>query len=272
MPNNARRRNTLIVIAIIIIALLLLLVLRCSGPKAAAPTPTSHTTQPLQMPPVPAQPQASSEPPAERLTPATLSVPAQVAAGATFPLSWTGPDNPGDYITIALPEAGADATGNYQLTQQGGVLNLTAPMEPGAYEVRYVAARSRTILGRAPLEVLPVTAAIEAPAEIVLGAPFTVSWTGPNNAGDYITIVAKEMPDANYGNYSDAAKGSPQTLTAPPEAGDAEVRYISGQDKKVLARRAVKVVAPSITLSAAADAIAGTTIEVTWTGPNISGD
>lgn len=273
MPQTARRRNILIALAILIIAILLLLLTRCPGPKPATPTRSSST--PATPSSTPAQPQATPEPaaqPAEVLTPATLTTPAQVAAGATFALTWTGPDNPGDYITIALPEAAADASGNYQQTRQGRALNLTAPMEPGAYEVRYIAARSRTILGRAPLEVLPVTAAIEAPAEVVLGAPFAVSWTGPNNTGDYITIVPQDTPDAKYGNYTDAAKGSPQTLTAPPEACDAEVRYVSGQDKKVLARRLVKVLAPSITLSAPVDAIAGSTIEVTWAGPNNAGD
>jgi hypothetical protein len=272
MPQNARRRNTLIVVAIVILALLLLLLTRCRGPKPAPPQATG--TPPAAMP-APAQPQAEVEPAPqaeEILTPATLTVPAQIAAGATFSMTWTGPDNPGDYITLARPDAPADATGNYQLTERGETLELTAPMEPGAYEARYIASRSRTILGRTPVEVLPIAAALEAPDEIILGATFSVSWTGPNNTGDYITVVPKGAPDDRYENYVDTAKGSPLTLTAPPEAGDAELRYVSGQGRKVLARRPIKVVMPEITLSAPADAIAGTMIEVAWMGPDNAGD
>ena len=175
-------------------------------------------------------------------------------------------------ISVTQPYASNTDYGNYQQTEHGKSLELTAPIEPGAHEVRYVTGQSHTILGRAPIEVVPAGATIDVPAQITLGAPFSVSWTGPNNKGDYITIVAKDAPDAQYGSYADADKPSPQTLTAPTVAGDAELRYVTGQGKKVLARRPIQVVITDVSLSAPAEAIAGATIAVTWTGPNNSGD
>ena len=272
MPENSRRRNTLIALAIIVI-LILLLLFRCRGnpPLASVPDakPASVGSVATSAPSTTAP--ATTEP-AEILTPATLTAPPQVMAGAKFAVIWKGPDNRGDYLTIVRKDAPNDALGDYRETKQGASLEITAPLEPGPSEVRYVAARSRTILGRAPVEVTPIGATLDAAPEVVLGAPFSVAWTGPNNKGDYVTIVTKGAPDAHYGSYVNTDKGSPVKLTAPSEAGDGELRYIAGQGKKVLARRPIQIAAPDVTLTAPAEAVAGTTIEVAWKGPNNAGD
>jgi Ca-activated chloride channel family protein len=267
-----RRRNIFIALVLFIIAIALLLVrCSCEKPSRGAPPTAATQSRPIDAAAsttgVPAVPE-----PDEVLTPATLTAPQRVTAGAVFSVAWTGPDNRDDYVTIVRGEARDNNPGNYQLTKQGKPLELTAPIEPGAHELRYVTGRSHTILGRAPVEVVPAGATLDAPAEVVLGAPFSVAWTGPNNKGDYITIVAKDAPDAHYGSYTDADKPSPQTLTAPTLTGDAELRYVTGQGKKVLSRRTIRVVMPSVSVSAPSEAIAGTTVRVTWTGPNNAGD
>jgi Ca-activated chloride channel family protein len=206
------------------------------------------------------------------LTAAVVTAPARVDAGAVFSVGWTGPDNRGDYLTIVRLDAPGNALGNYQESKLGKSLELTAPIEPGAHEVRYVTGQTHTILGRAPIEVAPTTATLDGPAEVVLGAPFSIAWMGPNNKSDYVTIVPKDAPDEVYGSYVDADKGSPETLTAPTEAGEGELRYVAGQGKKVLARRPIRIVLPEVSLAGPADAIAGSTIEVAWKGPNNSGD
>lgn len=208
----------------------------------------------------------------EILGDATLKSPERVVAGGKFAVDWTGPNNEGDYITVVRAEAPPAASGDYRGTKQGASLELTAPVEPGPYEVRYVTGRSHTVLARAPIQVVPAGATIDAAAEVALGSAFPVAWTGPNNAGDYVTIVLKGTPDDAYGNYTNTSKGSPLNVTAPTEIGDAELRYVAGQGRKVLARRPIKVVAAEVTLSAPTNAIAGTTIDVVWTGPNNAGD
>jgi hypothetical protein len=168
-----------------------------------------------------------------------------------------GADNRGDYVTIVRKDAPADSSANYQDTKKGASLELTAPIEPGAHEVRYVTGRSHTILGRAAVEVVAAGATLEGPAEVVLGATFSVAWTGPNNKGDFVTVVPRDAQDAHYGSYTDAEKPSPQTLTAPTVPGDAELRYVARPGNKVLARRPIKILAAEVALSASADASPG---------------
>jgi hypothetical protein len=189
-----------------------------------------------------------------------------------FLVAWTGPDNRGDFVTIVQREAAADKFGDYRETTKGPSLELTAPIEPGLHEVRYVTKRSRTVLGRVPIEVVPAGATIDAVNEVVLGSQLSVQWTGPNNHADYITIVPKDWPDEKYGNYTYTEKGSPLTLTAPAETGEVELRYVTGQGHKVLARRPIRIIAADVALSAPAECIAGAIVPVTWTGPNNASD
>lgn len=278
MSSSSRARSVLIVVLLLLLALLVLLFLGRCTPATTAPVaqavpeaPATGSAHPA--PPAKAEPPAAAPgQPAEVLTAATVVVPAQVMAGATFLAGWTGPNNAGDYLTIVRPGATAATYDNYQETSRGAELELTAPIEPGDWEVRYVAVRSKTVLGQAALVVTPVGATLAAAGEVVAGGAFAVTWAGPKNAGDYLTVVPKGTPDGQYRNYMDAAKGSPLELTAPIEPGDAEIRYMSGQGAKVLARRALRVTAAAVTIEAPAEAIAGAPIAVTWTGPKNAGD
>ena len=267
-----RHRTIVIVLVILLLIALALLLTRCLLHERALPPAGAVVARPHGAvvgedggPPAAHQPD-------ELLTAAALTVHGPVTAGGVFIVEWTGPNNRGDYVTIVQADAPAEQHGNYRKTTEGSSLELTAPIDPGAHEVRYVTGRSHTILGRALVEVAPAGATLDAASEVVLGSQFPVTWTGPDNRGDYITIVSPETPAKEYGNYSDTARGSPLTLTAPTEVGDAELRYVTGQGRKVLARRTIRVIAADVDLSAPADAIAGTTIQVTWTGPDNAGD
>lgn len=67
----------------------------------------------------------------------TVSAPAEVTVGASFEVEWMGPDGPGDYLTIVPKGAEAGAYLSYAYTRSGSPARLTAPDEPGDYEVRY---------------------------------------------------------------------------------------------------------------------------------------
>ena len=269
----SKRRFILIAIAVLIIAIILLLLARCRGEKARV-LPPAPATNATTNPPPSGGPGTSTPalPPEEVLGAATVEAPAQVAAGSVFAAAWTGPNNTGDFLTIVGEASPPAAYASYKETQHGPSLELTAPMEAGRYEVRYVTGRSKTELARTAVEVLPVGATLAAPADVGIGAPFSVTWTGPNNTGDFITIVPSGASDAEYASYADTSKGSPAALTAPVTAGSFEVRYVSGQGKKVLARRALKVVETAVSITAPGQAIAGAVIDVAWTGPNNKGD
>lgn len=268
--DNSRRRTIVIVILLLLILALLLLLTQCRD--KSAPLPPAPGTAP----PVGTGTKGGTAPatalPDEVLTPATLIVPQEVAAGSAFSVQWTGPDNRDDYVTVVKPDAAAATYGPYRNTSEGPALSLTAPIEPGDYEVRYVTTRSRTILGRATIRVIRALATIDAPAQAVAGTRIQVGWAGPNNAGDYITVVPVEKPDGQFGNFTNTAAGNPLSVLMPVMEGDAELRYMTGQGAKVLARRAIKVVAAQVTLAAPDEAVAGARIAVTWTGPNGPGD
>lgn len=272
MSDSSRRRIVVIVILILLIALLL--VLTCykrNTPPAVSQTSGGGVTRSETATGTTTAPSETTQP-AEKLTPATLAAPKQAAAGAEFKVTWTGPDNPGDYVTIVEGKAEAREFGNYQETREGAVLKMTAPMSPGEYELRYVTKQSRTVLAREPIEVLPVTATVSATESVILGAQFSVTWTGPNNHGDYVTVVPKNAPDEEFGDYKNTDSGPELSLNAPSTAGDAEVRYVAAQGRKVLARQAIRVVMPEVSITAPDATIAGATVQVKWTGPNNAGD
>jgi len=272
MAARSRRRNLVILIVLLLIALVLMVT--CYRRKPVHGTSRTEATNPGRSEAARSAPETpgTTTQPQEKLTAATLVAPTQIAAGAEFAVAWTGPDNAGDFVTIVQGAASARDHGHYQETQHGASLKLTAPISPGRYELRYVTAQSRTVLARAPIEVLPVTATLMADDTVMLGAQFPVSWSGPNNAGDHITIVARDAPDTHYGNYKNTGAGSLVTLTAPSTAGDAELRYVAGQGRKVLARRPIRVTMPEVGISAPESAVAGSTMQLKWTGPNNPGD
>ncbi len=67
----------------------------------------------------------------------TLQAPSEVVAGEKFEVSWTGPDGKSDYITIVPAGAPEGAYNSYFYTSNANPGTLTAPDEPGQYEIRY---------------------------------------------------------------------------------------------------------------------------------------
>ena len=82
-----------------------------------------------------------------------LEAPASVAAGSTFEVRWSGPGNDQDWITIVKVEAKDGAYLSYGYARDGSPTTLTAPDEPGAYEIRYASDRVRGTFARRPIRV-----------------------------------------------------------------------------------------------------------------------
>jgi hypothetical protein len=172
---------------------------------------------------------------------ATLAAAGTVNSGSSFAVTWTGPNNPSDYIAIAEPGSTGNEYRNYTYVQQGSPLTLIAPDEPGRYEVRYIQHQSRTILVALPIDVLPVNAVLQVPATAKAGERFDVTWTGPANASDYLAIGTVGGSGSDYENYAYVEQGSPLQLVAPAQAGTYEVRYEQRQSRTVLARQAIRI-------------------------------
>jgi Ca-activated chloride channel family protein len=175
-------------------------------------------------------------------TKASITGPATAVAGSLISIAWTGPGNPGDWITIVKPDVPVSTYNDYFDAKTGSSNRLNMPVEPGDYEFRYVLAGT-SIIARTPIKILAPTATLQGPAKVAAGASFQVSWTGPNNPSDWVTIVASNRPDNEYGSYVDAPNPSPATLQAPAAPGSYELRY-SLNGKKIIARKPIQVTAP----------------------------
>lgn len=113
---------------------------------------------------------------------------------------------------------------------------------------------------------------LDAPPEVQAGAPITVTWTGPNAQGDYVTIVLATATKWTNEPYFNTNSGSPGTLTAPSAEGAYAIWYVSGADETILLRRDIRVTPFTGDLLAPASVMAGSQFDVAWNGPNGSGD
>jgi len=104
---------------------------------------------------------------------ALLDFPDKVRPGSKFPVRWSGPAGPRDWVDLV--KSGEDAVSDYEdfgyfyveNSAESRVDFLTAPEEPGTYEIRYVTdfrgrERSTAILGRQTLTVSPDAPEIDA--------------------------------------------------------------------------------------------------------------
>ena len=198
---------------------------------------------------------------------ATLEAPAEVPAGASFSVKWNGPSNPLDYIGIGDADPKGRPYLTYEYTKKGNPISLTAPDKAGDYAVRYFLGSGNKVIGTRSIKVGGVTASVSAPAKVVADAMFPVTWKGPNNKYDYVTIVAKATAEGTSGNYEYTSRGNPVNVRAPLAAGEYELRYSTGQSNSTLARAAIQVTparqAPGFVQVSAASALApGSAVEI----------
>lgn len=205
---------------------------------------------------------------------ATVTAPETAVAGSTIEVAWNGPDLKNDYLNIE-PEGniGASEFRNYTYTAKGNPLDLLVPIKAGDYVITYVQGEGREPLGSVPIRVTPVAANVTAPATAIAGSMVEVSWEGPDYRNDYIGIGAVGAEGAaQWQNYFNTRDGSTQMLQIPPEPGQYQITYFANQDRMPLGSTVIEVTAFSASVTAPATAVAGSTIEVAWEGPNYRND
>lgn len=208
------------------------------------------------------------------ITPVTASVQTSknAAMGTKFEVSWTGPDNKSDYISIARPDQKSGSYVNYKYTSSGNPLKVQTPPDPGNYEVRYILGRGNKLLAKTTITIDPVTASVQAPGSAVAGSKFEVAWQGPAYKSDYISIARPDQKQNSYLHYTYVNNGNPVKLQAPAKAGVYEIRYIFGKGKRILAKTVVTIDPVTATVQAPDSAAVGSTIEISWTGPGYKSD
>ena len=203
---------------------------------------------------------------------AVLQGPASVPAGSAFSVQWEGPDSRGDYITIAKKSSKDLSHKDYTYTKKGNPAGFTAPGEVGDYELRYVHAHSRKVIGRADIKVTPVQATVQAPAEADVAVKFEVKWQGPDYPSDYIAIARPDQRAGSQLNYTYTRRGNPLKLQAPSDPGTYEVRYMMGRGNQLLAKTTIEIKGVGASVEAPAAADVATEFEVSWQGPDNQSD
>lgn len=205
---------------------------------------------------------------------ASFVAPSEAAVGSTIEVGWTGPDYDEDYIGIGRADAsGANQWENWVYTRTGNPTKLVMPATPGEYLITYFQRQDRTPLVSVPITLKPVEASLNAPSEALIGSTIEVTWTGPDYDEDYIGIGKAGASGANqWENWVYTRTGNPADLVMPTEPGDYLITYFQRQDRTPLVSVPITLKPVEASLSAPSEAPMGSTIEVTWTGPDYAED
>jgi len=177
---------------------------------------------------------------------ATIDAPPVVAPSAEVSVRWSGPDAPGDFITISAPDARPEVYAAYARTSAGNPSTLPAP-DIGEYEIRYVAAAGLKILARRPLSVRVVTGAafLSAPEIAAPGTPFSVTVQAVGDPADYVTIVESGAHSDAFGPYARLNHGPTVEIEAPEAPGAYEIRQVQARDQTILASAPIEIAEPA---------------------------
>ncbi|MBO9464900.1 VWA domain-containing protein [Tropicibacter sp. R15_0] len=199
-----------------------------------------------------------------------ITVPAQAEIGETIDVTWSGPGNQGDFISVK--EAGGDVWGiNSRDVAEGSPLKLRMPHKPGDYEIRYQLAEERGIIHRVPITIVDAQVSITVPAQAEIGQTIDVTWDGPGNQGDFLSV--KEAGGDVWGiNSRDVGEGSPLKLRMPHKPGDYEIRYQLAEERGIIHRVPITIIGTHVDLQAPGDAKAGQNALIAWEGPGNQGD
>ncbi len=202
---------------------------------------------------------------------ATFEGPLTAESGAEVVVSWSGPANDKDFISIDPTGSDERKYGKYAYAKSSP-LTIRAPEQPGEYLIRYHLGRTYRVIGQTGLTVGSVSASLEAPAQVQAGGKISVAWSGPNGQGDYVSIDPPDAPDRAYLQYAYTRSGSPAVIQVPEEPGSYAIRYHQGQKRTVIATIDLEVLANAATVAGPLSVSGGSEFEVTWTGPDNSGD
>ena len=197
--------------------------------------------------------------------------PAQTLVGSAFTVSWEGEGlAPRDYVTIVPADAEDGAYADYDRLENRTEGELRAPAEPGLYEVRLQLDAGGRVLARTPVEVVDAKVAVSAPAQVVVGSAFPVTWQGEGlHPRDYVTIVPAGAEDGTHVDYDRIQGRTEGELRAPAEPGLYEVRLQLDAGDRVLARTPIEVVDAKVTVSAPTQVVVGSAFPVTWQGEGL---
>lgn len=158
-----------------------------------------------------------------------VSGPASVMAGDAYRFEARGPVDSRHWIGFAAAGSGPGDYRDYtrpDASPASGV--LTAPTEPGSYELRYVLNEGERVAASQRVTVIPVQATLAPAGAAKAGQPLRVAFTGPRGSGAWIGFVRTgTLEYLGYASVQPAGEAAVE-VTAPDEPGDYELVFVVG--------------------------------------------
>ena len=126
-------------------------------------------------------------------------------------------------------------------TSAGNPASLAAPEVTAADEVRYLTGQAYATLATATVNVTPVSATLAAPPTAPARAVVAVTWEGPGNPTDYVILLPVGANNEATGNYAYVSRGKELRIATPDAPGEYEVRYLTGNQRITLGKRAITI-------------------------------
>lgn len=210
----------------------------------------------------------------------TLDAPTELTVGQAFQVTFTTNGDTKDFVAFTNE---GDEVNRYHYgwhrVSAGSPAKFAAPTRPGTYSVRFITADSKTIVIEKQIVVTDATATVSAPETVSAGQEIAVTFTGPMNDRDYISLTDVDAPNADYRyGYQYIRRGGDKKTVkfmAPIEPGDYGVRYVlNGKPgDRDLAATTFTVTDVTASLSPPTEPIeAGAKFQVTWEGPDTRQD
>ena len=174
----------------------------------------------------------------------TLSAQGKLRAGDTLRVEWSGAVHPRDYITL-VPMGTPDGDyAEYFRVGDAGSRDMSAPNQPGLYELRYMLNEGRRVMARHKVEILAADAplssgaSLSAPDSAAAGSQIEVGWSVESTSADQrITLARADQAIFTWLSATKVEGEPPLRITLPDEPGSYELRFLDVSNQAVLARK-----------------------------------
>lgn len=175
----------------------------------------------------------------------SLTAPDAAPAASRVRVGWTGPG--AQYDELRVVDAAGKLVTRQRVTTDADfpdrIATLVAPARAGDYTLQYYNADNRKVLASRTLRVEAIEVRLEAPASAAPGARITVAWVGPGARYDEIRLVDANGRIAGRQRVQTdrSAEGRTVSLSAPAAAGEYILQYYNGDNRVVMAERAISI-------------------------------
>lgn len=173
---------------------------------------------------------------------AQIEAPSTANSGDVINFTARGPVDTRNWIGFAAKGSPISSYVDYvRPSEQSTSVQLSAPAQPGDYEIRYVLNEDQRILASHPIKIVDGPVQLDVPATVTAGSEVTITSAGPASAKNWIGFAPQGSEPGAYLDYVEVNAATMSfELTAPKEPGQYELRYVL-DSKRILLSKPVTV-------------------------------